>query len=183
MRKKSCTTGCAHGAAHTPGRHDAKTKNPSCHAIQAVPPTRSCPMLFQPGIATPRQLKNSAKSGSSALFAMVYSYILSSIFQSENGGDSAVSSWASQPIPCAIDRLATATSALTNHGCETPITSPGLATMPHQYRWSWSLHRSAIHAPERRLETSTPKGHGSVKQHRPQPLQGAPKAGLAGAPG
>ena len=35
----------------------------------------------------------------------------------------------------------------------------------------------------RRRETSTPSGQGSARQHSPQPLQGAPTAGLAGADG
>ncbi|OLP08581.1 hypothetical protein BLL52_0189 [Rhodoferax antarcticus ANT.BR] len=30
-------------------------------------------------------------------------------------------------------------------------------------------------------DKTTPSGHGSSKQHTPQPLQGAPMAGLAGA--
>jgi hypothetical protein len=40
-----------------------------------------------------------------------------------------------------------------------------------------------LHGPVRLRDSSTPKGQGSAKQHKPQPLQGAPMGGLVAASG
>jgi hypothetical protein len=40
-----------------------------------------------------------------------------------------------------------------------------------------------MQGPLRLRDSNTPKGHGSARQHTPQPLQAAPKAGLTGAKG
>ena len=64
-----------------------------------------------------------------------------------------------------------------------PSTSAGSRTMPHTYRLSPALQRSALQAPCRRRDTTMPSGHGSTRQHTPQPLHGWPQAGLGGAAG
>lgn len=59
----------------------------------------------------------------------------------------------------------------------------GWFSTPHSYRTDEVDHSSALHSPFVLRLTNTPTGQGSARQHRPQPLQGAPTSGFSGASG
>ncbi len=97
----------------------------------------------------------------------------------------------SQPRPAAIQRFAKraktqargGTHALGKLGSASCNTSFGAMTAPQRYWRASSCQRSATQAPRRLRDKTMPSGQGSSRQHTPQPLQGAPHAGLALASG
>ncbi len=97
----------------------------------------------------------------------------------------------SHPLSSAIERRAAQEST----GANTPFapcrppgstrarTSAECTTAPQRYAaCPWSQCR-ATQAPCRRRDKTIPMGQGCARQHTPQPLQGAPSAGLVGARG
>jgi hypothetical protein len=97
----------------------------------------------------------------------------------------------SQPIPAATQRFAkrassaasSGTAAWAKPGKRARSTSCAWVMAPQRYCRLAGCQCKALQAPLRRPDSSTPKGQGSIKQHTPHPLQGAPNAGLGGASG
>ncbi len=95
----------------------------------------------------------------------------------------------SQPSPAATQRLAQRTKAHASagdkncrqRGNRSCSTSLGRVMAPQRYSRRSGCQRRARQAPVRRPESTTPSGQGSSRQQTPQPLQGAPSTGLAGA--
>lgn len=95
----------------------------------------------------------------------------------------------SQPIPAATQRLAQRTKVHAStgdkncrqRGKRSCSTSPGRVMAPQRYSRKSGCQRRARQAPVRCPESTTPSGQGSSRQQTPQPLQGAPSTGLAGA--
>jgi hypothetical protein len=95
-------------------------------------------------------------------------------------GPQARSSVASQPMPAAIQRRASAWPQAAGSSGSQRL---GWASTPQWYRPSASLQASAAQAPCRRRDSSMPSGQGSAAQQVPQPLQGSPAGGCDGAAG
>ncbi len=108
-----------------------------------------------------------------------------------SGAPSGLGTSQSQPTPAATQRRAKRASNAASGGTapwaklgkRLPNTSCASVMAPQRYCPLTGCQRKALQAPLRRPDSSTPKGQGSIRQHTPQPLQGAPKAGLSGAPG
>ncbi len=97
---------------------------------------------------------------------------------------------ASHPMPAAIIREAQRRKSRFSSDVGRQRLIPGRPryrvgwfSTPHSYRADEDDHSSALHSPSVRRVTNTPTGQGSAKQHRPQPLQGAPTSGFSGASG
>ena len=90
---------------------------------------------------------------------------------------------ASHPTPAAIQRRAKRRNTGATHRQRGPNRPSVSVSAPQRYKRSASLQRKASQAPERLREITCPKGQGSARQHTPQPLHGAPSAGLLGASG
>jgi hypothetical protein len=79
----------------------------------------------------------------------------------------------SQPAPAPIQR---ATSRARQLSALSPIAE-------QRYCCKIATQRKALQGPTRLRDSTTPTGQGSARQHTPQPLQGAPVAGLVAASG
>lgn len=90
---------------------------------------------------------------------------------------------ASQPAPAAIHRPANCRNKGAAQRHRAPITASASMSAPQRYMFFALSQSNASQAPDRLREITCPNGQGSARQHTPQPLQGAPSAGLSGASG